>query len=73
MRNRSIRRLVGTGLAVSGLTMGVLAGTMTSGAVTPKAGTTLTVALPPGSIPNSTFPFYSAADCLTDEHRLLEP
>jgi len=65
MRNRSIRRLVGTGLAVSGLTMGVLAGTMTSGAVTPKAGSTLNVALPVGSNPTSTFPFYSAAQCTT--------
>jgi peptide/nickel transport system substrate-binding protein len=65
MRNRSIRRLVGTGLAVSGLTMGVLAGTMTSGAVTPKAGSTLAVALPIGSVPTSTFPFYSAAQCTT--------
>jgi peptide/nickel transport system substrate-binding protein len=65
MRNRSIRRLVGTGLAVGGLTMGVLAGTVASGAVTSKAGSTLTVALPVGSVPTSTFPFYSAAQCTT--------
>jgi peptide/nickel transport system substrate-binding protein len=45
--------------------MGVLAGTMSSGAVTPKAGSTLTVALPITSVPTSTFPFYSAAQCTT--------
>jgi len=45
--------------------MGVLAGTMASGAVTPKAGTTLTVPNPVGSNPNSNFPFYSAAQCTT--------
>jgi peptide/nickel transport system substrate-binding protein len=65
MRNRSIRRLVGTGLAVGGLTMGVLAGTMPSGAVTPKAGGTINVALPVSSVVTSTFPFYSAAQCTT--------
>jgi peptide/nickel transport system substrate-binding protein len=65
MRKRSTRRLVGTVLAVSGLTMGVLGGAIASGAVTPKAGSTIAVALPPGSVPTSTFPFYSAAQCTT--------
>jgi peptide/nickel transport system substrate-binding protein len=65
MRNRSIRRLVVTGLAVGGLTMGVLAGPAFSGAVTPKAGSVLTVPWSPGSVPTSTFPFYSAAQCTT--------
>jgi len=65
MRNRSIRRLVITGLSVGGLTMGMLAGTVASGAVTPKAGTTLTIPFPVGSVATSTFPFYSAAQCTT--------
>jgi peptide/nickel transport system substrate-binding protein len=45
--------------------MGVLAGTMASGAVTPKAGTTLTVSNPINSNPGSNFPFYSAGQCTT--------
>ena len=65
MQNRSIRRLVGTGLAAGGLTLGVLAGPVASGAVSSKAGSTLTVALPVGSVPTSVFPFYSAAQCTT--------
>jgi peptide/nickel transport system substrate-binding protein len=66
MRNRSIRRLVVSGLAVGGLTMGVLAGPVSSGAATAKAGgSTLTVPWSPGSVPTSVFPFYSAAQCTT--------
>jgi peptide/nickel transport system substrate-binding protein len=69
MRNRSIRRLVGTGLAVGGLTVGALAvvpGASSGASVTPKVLTTLKVALPPGNtVPLSTFPFYDAANCLT--------
>jgi peptide/nickel transport system substrate-binding protein len=45
--------------------MGVLAGTISSGAVTPRAGSTLTVALPVGSTVTSTNPFYSAGLCTT--------
>ncbi len=66
MRNRSIRRLVISGLAVGGLTMGVLAAPVFSGAATAKAGTTtLTVAEAPTSVPLSNFPFYTATNCLT--------
>jgi len=65
MRNQSIRRLVGTGLAVGGLTLGVLAGPVSSGASTSRVVSTLDVALPPGSVPTSTFPFYSAEQCTT--------
>jgi peptide/nickel transport system substrate-binding protein len=66
MQNRSIRRLVVSGLAVGGLTMGVLAGPVYSGAATAKAGgSTLTVPWTPGSVPTSVFPFYSAAQCTT--------
>jgi peptide/nickel transport system substrate-binding protein len=61
-----MRRLVMTGLVAGGLTMGALAGPAVSGALTPKAGSTLTVALPPGpTIPTSVFPFYSAHQCTT--------
>jgi peptide/nickel transport system substrate-binding protein len=66
MRNLSMRRLVGTGLVVGGLTMGVLIGPASSGAVTPKkASTTLNVAFSPGSVPTSLLPFYSGAQCTT--------
>ncbi len=65
MRHRSIRRLMVAGLAVGGLTMGVLAVPAVAGAATAKAGSTLTVPWSPGSVPTSTFPFYSAAQCTT--------
>jgi peptide/nickel transport system substrate-binding protein len=69
MRNQSIRRLVGTGLAVGGLTMGLLASSpATSGAAVKAKGaspTTLTIPQGIGSNPNSVFPFYSAAQCTT--------
>jgi len=68
MRNRSIRRLVGSGLVVGGLTMGALAvagPVASSGAVTAKATTTLTVAEPPTSYATSDYPFYTAATCTT--------
>jgi peptide/nickel transport system substrate-binding protein len=65
MRNRSIRRLAVTGLAAGGLMLGVLGGTAASGASAPRASSTLDVALPIGSVPTSTFPFYSAAQCTT--------
>jgi peptide/nickel transport system substrate-binding protein len=69
MRNKSIRRLVGSGLVVGGLTMGALAvagPVASSGAAAAKAGTTtLTVAEPPQDGAFSDYPFYTAGTCET--------
>jgi peptide/nickel transport system substrate-binding protein len=63
MRNRSILRLVGSGLVVGGLTMGALVGPIASSGA---AGvTTLSVAEPPQSVATSDYPFYSPATCTT--------
>jgi peptide/nickel transport system substrate-binding protein len=66
MQNRSVRRLVGTGLIAGALVSGVFAGAVSAGAaVNPRAGTTLTEPLPTGSTVTSVLPFYSGAQCTT--------
>lgn len=72
MRYRSIRRLVGSGIVVTGLAVGVLSGGIAAGAATHgghASASTLTVALPPGTdpavAPSSDFPFYTGSTCTT--------
>jgi peptide/nickel transport system substrate-binding protein len=59
------RRLIGTSVVVGGLLVGVLASAAPSGAVTHPSvsASTLTVALPPGTISTSVLPFNTQAQC----------
>jgi peptide/nickel transport system substrate-binding protein len=68
MRYRSIRRLAGTGIVVGGLTMSMLVGGISAGAVTHTHGaavSVLKVAEPPGTKPSSILPYYTGGQCYT--------
>jgi len=66
MRYQSMRRLAGAGIVVAGLTIGVLASPVSSGAsVVSKAGSVLTDAEGPGAQPTTVLPFYTGGTCET--------